>query len=371
MNTSEFRFPLTLLTGLFIFICTIQAQEFHDQIAVRGDIRLMFYNVENLFDTVDNSVTDDNEYLPQSEKNWNGYRYYNKNINLFKTIAAVGGLRPPEIVCFAEIENDTVLKSLIRNTGLSKYSYEIVHYDSPDPRGIDVGLIFRNDAVTLLKSEKISLSLPKSMEKKTRDILYCQFLCKNEDTLHLFVNHWPSRRVGQNKSAPDRKKAASVLKRKINSVLSDSPCANIVIAGDFNDGPKDESICHVLDVKDPDAANNCSDLIALSAETGNKKVSGTYRFRSEWELYDQLIVSGSLMGLGNKRIRCTGIMQIAGFPFLLEEDSSYGGVRPKRTYLGPVYKGGFSDHLPVYTDIYLFRDNDTGAGKKNEIPVGE
>jgi predicted extracellular nuclease len=318
----------------------------------RGNIRIMFYNVENLFDTKNDSLTDDDEFLPESDKKWNGYRYREKIMHLFKIIAAVGEAQPPEIVCFAEIENKHVLDELIKNTPLEKYRYEIVHYDSPDSRGIDVGLIFRPDRIIQIASQSIRISFSDHPERKTRDILYFKALTKNSDTLHIFVNHWPSRRGGQYASNPFRLQVAQRLKSKTDSLLSLNPNANIIITGDFNDEPQDESLAAGLNAKSNTDSILCASLYNLSAMLYETCHCGTYRYRAQWNMLDQFIVSGNLLIDKKQLYTCADYLHIARFDFLLEEDQKYGGTRPYRTYQGPVYRGGFSDHLPVYLDLF-------------------
>lgn len=318
----------------------------------RGNIRIMFYNVENYFDTRDDPLTADEEFLPESEKNWNFYRYREKTLNLFKTIVAVGESRPPEIICFAEIENKSVLFELIRNTPLEKYEFEIVHYDSPDIRGIDVGLIFRKDMIKKLASQKISITFPFDTLRTTRDILYFKGLTPHSDTLHIFINHWPSRRGGQQVSEPYRILVAQVLRSKCDSILKLNSCANIIITGDFNDEPYNESLSQGLGAVPAVEQYHCSILYNLSALLVEECKCGTYRYRAYWNMLDQFIISGNLL-LPQSNLK-TGkeCLHIANFDFLLIEDKKYGGTKPFRTYQGPVYKGGFSDHLPIYLDLY-------------------
>lgn len=318
----------------------------------RGQIRIMFYNVENYFDTSNDSLTADDEFLPESDKNWNYYRYKDKTINLFKTIAAVGEFRPPEIICFAEIENKSVLYELVKNTPLEKYNYDIVHFNSPDIRGIDVGLIFRSDILKKISSQPIPISFPNDPHRTTRDILYFKAHIQQSDTIHLFVNHWPSRRGGQNISKPYRMRAAQVLKIKTDSILKLNPCANIIITGDFNDEPHNESLSTYLATKLIKESSDCSSLYNLSGMLQEKCKCGTYRYRSQWNMLDQFIVSGNLLFSQGKLITCDECLHIARFDFLLIEDKKYGGYKLFRTYQGPVYLGGFSDHLPIYLDLY-------------------
>lgn len=312
----------------------------------------MFYNVENYFDIYNDSLFADEEFLPGNDKNWNYSRYKEKTLHLFKTIAAVGENRPPEIICFAEIENKNVLYELAKNTPLEKYDFEIEHFESPDFRGIDVGLIYRSDIIRKLSSQKIHVSFPSDPHRTTRDILYFKGLTEKSDTLHLFVNHWPSRRGGQIASAPRRMAAARVLKRKTDSIISINPCAKIVITGDFNDEPHDESLRTGLSASTQHEDQKCGVLYNISGSLLETCQCGTYRYRAHWNMLDQFIVSGKLLISETGLRTCTECLYIAEFDFLLIEDEKYGGVKPFRTYQGPVYKAGFSDHLPVFLDLF-------------------
>ncbi len=349
---SKYLFPLPfLLVGLFSNTAFPQNNSLTSA-GNRGDIRIMFYNVENYFDIYDDSLFADGEFLPGNDKNWNYYRYKEKTLHLFKTIAAIGETRPPEIICFAEIENKNVLFELTKNTPLEKYNFEIVHFESPDFRGIDVGLIFRSDVIQKLASQRIAVSFPSDPHRTTRDILHFKALVMRSDTLHVFVNHWPSRRGGQKASESKRMAAARILKEKTDSILLINPCANIVITGDFNDEPYDESLRVGFSALTLQENQECGILYNLSGLLRENCQCGTYRYGAHWNMLDQFIVSGKLL-ISDVGLRtCSECLQIAGFDFLLIEDKKYGGVKPFRTYQGPVYKGGFSDHLPIFLDLF-------------------
>jgi len=337
------------LQVIFFFIYCFHSIA-QDKPTQRGDIRLMFYNVENLFDTIDDPHTNDNEFLPGSQYRWNKSRYYKKLQKIYQVIAAVGEELPPEIIGFAEIENRKVLNDLIFRTPLEKYPFKIIHRESPDQRGIDVALLYRTDKVKCIGSDFIAIHHPGNKNWTTRDILYFKALINN-DTLHVFVNHWPSRRGGEKKSNPLRLLVAGILKHKTDSIFRVNPKAKIIITGSFNDGATNISLTKSLGAA---AYNNKIDeksLINLSWSLKDKCRCGTYRYKNPWEMLDHVVVSGALLMNGNI-ITCAGCLKIGDFKFLLNEDSKYGGYKPFRTYQGPVYKGGFSDHLPVYLDIF-------------------
>jgi len=343
---------ITIVTGLFYIQILFCQHSGFDTINRRGDIRVMFYNTENLFDSYNDTLVNDEEFLPGSEKKWTYDRFHHKTINLYKTIAAIGETKPPEIICFAEVENKYVLLELIRNTPLEKYPYGVVHFDSPDPRGIDVGLLYRKDVVQPIQSRPINISHPSDTLRTTRDILFLQAVINSSDTLNLFVNHWPSRRSGVRKSEPLRMQAASTLRKNVDSILGIDPCANIIITGDFNDEPFNRSMKESLKTLIPDKYFQCDELYNLSESLMKNCYCGTYRYESVWNMFDQFIVSGALLDNKQSISTCAECIHIADFDFLLIEDEQFGGRKPFRTYVGPVYKGGFSDHMPVYLDLY-------------------
>jgi predicted extracellular nuclease len=318
----------------------------------RGDMRIMFYNTENLFDTQNDSLTNDEEFLPGSEKAWTNARYQAKLMNIFKTVAAVGESEAPEIICFAEIENKGVLNDLIRRTPLEKHPYQVIHYESPDRRGIDVGIIYRKDIVTAIESMPIGIRFPFDSAARTRDILYVKFLTQRSDTLHVFINHWPSRRGGEKQSEAYRTYVAGVLRTKVDSLFGINPAARIIITGDFNDEPADKSLSFALNTKTPGNTILTDVLYNLSQPLMDRCNCGTYRYKSEWNMIDQFIVSGSLLSAGKTLHTCIGCLHIGDFEFLQSEEKKYGGTKPFRTYQGPKYIGGFSDHLPIYLDLF-------------------
>jgi predicted extracellular nuclease len=311
----------------------------------------MFYNVENFFDYYNDSLTQDDEFLPDGDRHWNYSRFTDKLKKIYKVIIAIGGSEAPEIIGLCEIENRYVLNKLIFNTPLSKYEYEIVHQDSPDSRGIDVALLFRKDKLELLQNSFLNISFPWNPLKKTRDILYFKGLTKGKDTLHIFINHWPSRYKGQLETESYRVYVASVLKNKVDSIFNTSKDSHIIIAGDFNDEPQNKSIKEILSAETDISAIKSNKLYNLSYLLSDSTKTGTVKYKFIWEMFDQFIVSGSL--LDTIKISTTSNdIHIFSPDFLLEEDNKYMGYRPFRTYRGYKYTGGYSDHLPVYLDIF-------------------
>ena len=325
-------------------------------------LRMMFYNVENYFDTVDDPRTNDNVFLPDGSMRCTQKRYNEKRDNIFRVIANVGEWDPPALVGLCEIENRDVLENLIKNTPLAKYPYSIVHKDSPDQRGIDCALLYRSDYLKCTGQQFIRVRFSDN-RRRTRDILYATFSTNQGDTLHVFVNHWPSRLGGQRQSDPNRMLAASYLREKIDSIFTRNSMANIVITGDFNDGPLDKSLISGLQALSDTAQAKPSALFNLSAYKMNEPI-GTLKYQGKWFVFDQIIVSGGLLR-GTLRTEVDN-HQIFKADYLFEPDERYKGVKPFRTYIGLRYNNGFSDHLPVYLDIHINNSNQKSKSKRHK-----
>ena len=312
------------------------------------DYKIMFYNVENLFDTLDDSLTRDEEFLPEGVRFWNNYRYNTKLNQIYKVITAVGKWNPPAIIGLCEIENREVINDLVNNTPLVKFEYQIIHTESPDRRGIDVGFLYRKDLFQPIDYETIPINFPDNPKSKTRDILYVKGIAKNSDTLNVFINHWPSRWGGQLESEGRRLFVASVLKSKVDSIFNSNPKSNIIITGDFNDYPNNKSIQGILEAQQEFDQITDNQLYNLSSYLYKTKNIGTYKYRGDWGILDQFIVSGHLLNNKSKVYTTLNDVYIFNADFLLESDDSYFGYKPKRTFIGYKYNGGFSDHLPTY-----------------------
>ncbi|NCD42063.1 MAG: endonuclease [Bacteroidia bacterium] len=312
--------------------------------------RVAFYNVENLYDIYDDPEKNDDEFLPHGIKGWNYTRYYQKLRHLYKTIAAFG--EGSHLVAFGmcELENNFVTRQLLENTPLKKCGYRFIQYESPDRRGVDVALAYDPKVLTPLFSEPITIRFPFDTLGKTRDILYVKVLLTAVDTLHLFVNHWPSRFGGLTATIPKRNFVASVLKQRCDSLFRISPQAAIIIMGDLNDDPTDESVLISL------GADNHS-LINLMHPDNLKEKGGTLKHESVWNVFDQIIVSPALLQGHIKTSVLGGCAHIAALPFLLCEDPKWPGTKLYRTYSGMQYLGGFADHLPVYIDLKVRTHN--------------
>jgi hypothetical protein len=309
-------------------------------------LRMMFYNVENMFDILDDPLTEDDEFLPDGLRRWNGSRYNKKSNSVYKTIIAAGEWSPPAIVGFSEIENRKVLEDLVYGTGLSNFNYGIIHGESPDPRGIDVCMIFRKDIVRVIEYK---LWTPHSVDKNdfhSRNVLYvkCAIML---DTIHFMINHWPSKRGGVLPGEPVRKAIAMMVSNAADSISNLIPGkSKIIVMGDFNSDPDDSAIQTLVNQSEYGGAH----LINM-AKGYKSNASGTYRYMGAWEMLDQIFISEGLLDC------ITGIYaDPAGFrifkpDFLLKKDPKYPGLTTFSTYRGYRYQGGFSDHLPVLLDL--------------------
>ncbi len=313
------------------------------------NVRVVFWNVENLYDIYDDSTRQDEEFTSSGMKHWNYSRFILKINHLAKTLLSIGCWEPPAIVGMCEVENLNVLKKLVYQSPLKSFKYRIVHYDSPDLRGVDVALLYRPDQFEFISSRKISIRFPFDTLVKTRDILMVVGKVPRHDTLILFVNHWPSRRGGAMASQPRRNHVAGMLYHLTDSILTHNPMSNILIMGDFNDEPDCESIISHLHARNDTSGLNNHDLINLMYPKMKKE--GTHKFQGNWAILDQFIVSASLfMGRNSLKTDYQSV-QIYKGRYLLKEDTKFFGDTPARTYTGPRHTGGFSDHLPIFLDL--------------------
>lgn len=337
---------IILVTFFFLlFVCfSIYAQS-------KNKIRLGFYNVENFYDVFTDSTREYNAFTQEGDQHWDYNRFQSKRNNIYKVIVALGEGIPPAIMGFCEVENDIVLRELIYKTPLKKFNYQYVNYPSPDRRGIDVAIIYRTDLMRLLSSKPIPVVDPVDSSFKTRDILYASFIISDIDTLHFFVNHWPSRYGGVLSSMNKRMLVARILKHQTDSIFNSFPRAKIVIMGDFNDCPNDESLLKGLQIGDNDVSGLHHNLINLFGEGTTLGFDGTLKHEHQWQIFDQIIVSDFIFNASDNLKYDAGSARIFTAPYLLTEDERYLGKKTFRTYSGPSYIGGFSDHLPIYIDL--------------------
>ena len=298
----------------------------------------MFWNVENFFDTKNDPNTADDEFTPKGDNHWTWKKFEKKKNDIAKTIMLVADRygELPALIGLAEVENMYVLQKLIRETPLARAGYKIIHDESPDNRGIDVALLYREDIFTPEKKRFMEVGFP------TRELLYVKGTVKGLDTLHVLVNHWPSKGGGEKETLPKRMAVSNKVKEVTDSILTENSRANILLMGDFNDVPTSEPI------------ENLENFANLAHWAKGGK--GTYKYKGEWEFIDQFLVSGNMLPPTPenplKWMYCHREMDIFMHEWLVTPDESYMGVKPNRTLVGPKYNGGVSDHLPIVLKIY-------------------
>ena len=304
---------------------------------------IAFYNLENLFDTKDDPHKLDDDFTPKGFKKWTPKRYRKKIRKLSRTLSHLGvkeSSRGPVLIGLAELENKRVIEDLINAPSLRDKGYEYVHYDSPDERGIDTALLYDPKHFKVITSEKIPLMVNNlnGVRDATRDILYVKGHLNGEE-IHLFVNHWPSRRDGDTETAYKRIIAAETIHTFMHKLEEGELTPNFVVMGDFNDGPADKSIQTLVNGKK--LYNPMEVLINMRRGSAN--------YNQRWSLFDQIILSNTFF---NKEAGTHSFAHANIFDdrFLKEWNGRYKG-NPFRTYVGRKYLGGYSDHFPVYVQL--------------------
>jgi hypothetical protein len=311
---------------------------------------IAFWNVENLYDTINDPKIDDEEWLPESKNKWNTEKYLKKLNNTSLILSKIGTDQQKKgaaIIGMAEIENKQVLEDLVKSKPLKSRKYKIVHHNSPDARGIDVALLYQPDVFSLVRSKTYTVKLPGDSSKATRDQLLVSGKLNGELT-HFIVCHWPSRRGGEEKTNELRISAAKVTKLIIDSLMKVEANSRIIVMGDLNDDPSNESVKKII--------NTCAEL-SESKETVfynpmekiHQKGEGTLSHKGKWNLFDQIIISPSFNSV-RKGAFIFSSARINNFPEVCETNPKYIG-QPFRTFAGGNYLGGFSDHFSVC--IYL------------------
>ena len=302
---------------------------------------IISYNVENLFDTIDDPNKADEDFTPTGKLQWNTAKYYE---HLKHTVDAITnkGTNFPAIVGLIEVENGTVLNDLVNTSFLKGKGYKYVWFEGPDERGIDVALIYDLNRVSVVQAKAIPVLLESVTDPNTRDILKVLVEIGSEQ-FNLFVNHWPSRRGGQDESEMHRIKAASVLRKEVDQILSVNPMANVICMGDFNDFPSNKS---VRDVLQAGVSNEHSVLFNMMSDFEALK-KGTHFYKGEWSPLDQFMVS---YGMFDNKCVSANSFEVVSYDFIMY--TSKDGVKsPARVYVGDSYKGGFSDHLPILMHV--------------------
>jgi predicted extracellular nuclease len=309
----------------------------------KGLFTIAFYNLENLFDAQDYPEKLDTDFTPNGILKWTPERLHSKLDKLGTTIAQIGlptSDKPPVIIGVSEVENKTVLRDLLQVDALKKENYAFLHYDSPDERGIDTALIYDQRYFKILDSEPIPLKVYNldGQQDMTRDILYVHGKL-NDEEVHIFVNHWPSRRDGGVQTEYKRIKASETIIKFMAVIEEKYSHPNYIVMGDFNDGPKTPSIHKLIQEK----------KLFHPIEKLLTPLRGSANYNFNWMLFDQIMISHSFLNY-EKKTHSFNNANIFDANFLKELQGRFKG-NPFRTYVGKKYMGGYSDHFPVYIQL--------------------
>ena len=344
MNQLKFIFLV------FVFVCNTLGLSAQNKKLL--PYAIAFYNLENLFDTINVNGNYDLEYSPAGEKVWNSKKYYSKQDNMAYCISRLGKeVCPlgPAVIGVAEVENRSVLEDLVKRGDLAKYNLQIVHYDSPDLRGVDVALLYNPFLFSVVSSKPYPLTIPELPDFRTRDVLLVSGLMDGEK-FHILVNHWPSRRNGEKASRHLRVAAAGLNKYIYDSIRIADPDAKVIIMGDLNDDPDNASVKDVLEAKAKMKDVKKNGLFNPMAELHAKGI-GTLAYQDSWNVFDQIMVSDNLLGDDKSTFKYWKV-EIFNRDFLIQKEGKYKGY-PLRTHSENAFLNGYSDHFPVL--IYLVK----------------
>lgn len=323
-------------------LCKIYAQ-FNKPLNEKDTLSVIFYNVENLFDNYDDPGQGDDEYTQNGLRRWSYEKFNTKIYKISQVLLSANDWKLPDLIGVSEIENRNVLNKLCSGTIMKEGHFNVLHKESPDHRGIDVGLLYNTNKLQIIDSGFYEVQI--DTDVYSRDILYASFLCKT-DTLHIFVCHWPSRFGGILNSKEKRMLASNILFKKYKEIINKNSNSKILIMGDFNDEPHDNSLKNLIEkayVENQYLLNNLME---------KKTKLGTLKYRNQWYVFDQFIVSSSLL-ISEIGYEVINHEKICFIPFVLVKDKKYLGVKPYRTFEGYKYIGGYSDHLPIRLRLYL------------------
>ncbi len=349
-----FNKTFVLKFALILFIISaltfnINAQKKQYQIRCVG-----FYNLENLFDTIDSPDTYDYEFLPSGNKVWTSERYHKKLHNMAEVISQIGDeyvKGGPDILGISEVENRNVVEDLISQPQLVKSNYGIVHYDSPDERGIDVALIYKKSSFKVVHTTYHNLYFKFDPHDRTRGQLVVTGTFDGNDTVNIIVNHWPSRGGGQKASEPKRDAAGDLCRYLVDSILNLNENAKIIVMGDLNDNPDNNSVVKHLRSKGSVKKLKKGDLYSPFYKVYKNGV-GTTAYRDAWSFFDQLMISQALLS----KDRTSFVFWKAGIcrkKFMIQQEGKYK-VYPKRTFAFDRFQNGYSDHFPTY--LFLIKE---------------
>ena len=322
---------LRLKVCALCLLCLFLSREMRGQCKMR----LMTWNLENMYDCQDDTLREDEEFLPESERQWTWGRYWAKVEEVSRVVMGVGEDAPPALVALQEVENDSVMRDLTMRGSLRALSYRYVMTDGPDRRGVDVALMYQPLLFQLLGSESWRVPSLDYGLRPTRDLLHAWGQTPCGDTLHVVVCHLPSR-LGGRMGKRNRKLAAETLRSRTDSLLSVCSDCKLVVMGDFNAPPSDAVFKKIL---------RQVPLVDLVPQK-RRPVEGTYRFQGNWSWIDHILVSPRLFALQ----RTSPALHLYAAPWMRRMMTD-GTWYPRRTYMGTHYAGGVSDHLPLYFDL--------------------
>ena len=305
-------------------------------------LKIAFYNCENYYDTINDPTIDDEEFLPNASSNWNSTRFTNKKQHLAQVIHDIN----PDAIGLSEIENKAVLDELVVESAIKPSHYGVVHYNSPDKRGIDVGFLYKKSVMRINSSKAYGIRFPFDTITRTRDILVVEAtLNLNNAKAFFIVNHFPSRRGGAAESEMKRIFVGQQLKHIADSLEQLYPSAAIIAMGDFNDEPSDKSMTQLL-------LNNTKLGFVNPFTELQSKGEGSIYFNNQWDLFDQILFAPSAQIETNKVYYIANSATIFKPEYVLEAEGKYKGA-PLRTYVGKKYLGGYSDHMAVFASFSL------------------
>jgi hypothetical protein len=331
---------------VMLTVATVWAQE--------KPYKVVFYNLENLFDIYDDPETHDEEFTPESVKQWNEIKYQKKLTNMERVLFDIAAINKdyPVVIGVSEIENRTVLEDLISQPKLKGANYRICHYDSPDARGVDVAFLYRADVFKLEGSDNIKLNVPELPNFRTRDLVVMWGTIEGEP-FYFLVSHWPSRLGGKEASQFKRDACAKQIREIKDSLLKENPATKVVVMGDFNDDATDASLVKVMgakgkvkDLEKGDFFNPYFQMLRAGL--------GTLAYQDMWNLFDNICVTENLVNAEKGKLRLIKGQKYYGNiftrPYMLQQEGQYKGY-PLRTFVTNNFQNGFSDHFPVY--IYI------------------
>ncbi len=350
MKRVDFLFLFAVVFFTFSFLTVKSQEKKRYQTALVG-----FYNLENLFDTIDDPNVRDEEFFPDGKNRWNTEKYMHKLHNMAKVIGMIGTDINPDglaVLGVSEVENRSVLEDLVAQPQIKKRHYEIIHRNSPDRRGIDVAMLYNPKYLSVNSVKMYRLHVPDKPDFRTRDQMLVSGLLRG-DTIFFIVNHWPSRYGGEKRSRPLRNAAAALTRHIADSLLSTNAKAKIIVMGDLNDNPTNESVLKIMNTS-PNRNHLKNGAFYNPMYKLYKKGIGTTAWRDTWSLFDQIFLSPGLL---DKDFKSWQYYKVTIFNkhFMQQQDGKFKGY-PFRTFAGGTWLGGYSDHFPVY--VVLVKEAD-------------